>query len=157
MVSRRRSTLWMPFSEGASTTAIAAGAVSRLILPSIREAEVGREYEGYTVTRILCTWSASIASGGNVVYTCGIIRQNEAVAVGQIDPVANPSADWMWHEEFNLISTGGFGQGPDNLTRDLGSQRKVQGGESEVFWYIVNRGGVTITVHRAGRMLVKRA
>jgi len=156
---RRRSTLWMPFSEGAATTDIAASATARLALPSIREAEVGREYEGYTVTRIVLGWYAAYATataGVKEQYVCGIITHQEDIAVGQFDPVTAPSADWMWHEEF----TGAVENASldENQSRDLRSQRKVRGGDSEVFWYITNRStSKVLRVHRRGRMLVKRA
>ena len=62
-MTTRRRTYWMRFSEGAARVSLGANTVSRLFLASPREAETGREYEGYTVTRTIMNLHASASSG----------------------------------------------------------------------------------------------
>jgi len=148
----------MDFTEGATVLGMAAGAVSRLLLPSLREAEVGREYEGYTITRFLLSLFLNQTSGTGTttsVVALGLITQQEDVAITAVDPAADPHADWMWWETFVVGSS--INQPNARITRDIRSQRRARGGDSIVHLYAFNRGGETIDIHRSGRMLVKRA
>ena len=149
-----RRLVWLPFSDGPSFTAVGTGVTNRLDVGSIREVEVGREYEGYTVTRIICTLSAIMTSGNNGVVTVGMMAQNENIGAVTVEPVGQPNADWMWHEEFRT-ETALVGPFCSNIHRDLRSQRKVRGGESLLGLWLTNRSGVTINVHRSGRVLIK--
>ena len=155
MTSRRRGTYWAHVSEGAAILEMAAGAVSRLLLMSLRETEVGREYEGFTVTRVISNLYLFGQTSTDLVITSGLILHAENVAIGQIDPVAEPHTDWLLNEE-HVVSQGVEGN-PMTVHRDLGSQRKARGGESELFWYLFNRSGAAIRVHRSARVLLKRA
>ena len=144
----------MSYSEGAAFTSLAPGQSSRLFLASVRETEVGREYEGYTVTRTLMNWSLHSASAP-LVATCGMITEQEDIGLASVTPAGDPSADWMWFEEFLA---------PDStdpaliLHRDIRSQRKARGGDAALFLYVDNRSSVsTLEVHRAGRVLAKHA
>ena len=149
----KRRVYWMRFSEGAAFAVVAAGNNSRLLVPSIREAEVGREYEGFTITRLIINVTLRSATTLAVV-TMGVIVQQEDIALATVQPAADPHADWFWCEEFLANDSG-----DDSLQihRDIRSQRKARGGDSEVYIYVVNRSGVNIEVHRSGSMLVKRA
>jgi len=154
MVSRRRGTYWMSFSEGATLLTMAPGATSRLLIPSLRETEAGREYEGYTVTRMLLNIFIQ-STGAEAIVTFGVILQTESVAVGQVGPVQEPHADWLWQED---LVTGPSTDEPLRIHRDIRSQRKSRGGENEFYVYAVSRSGViSVELHRSGRVLVKRA
>ena len=143
----------MPISEGASSLSLTSGLNSRLLILSIREAETGREYEGFTITRSILNINMRIASGNDVVVAFGIILQNEDIDVDDVEPIANPSADWLWHEEFVIPSAMESIQ----VHRDIGSMRKSRGGENSIFFYAHNRSATTVLLHRGGRMLIKRA
>ena len=150
----RRSTFWMPFSEGPAFTTLAPGSSSRLFIASVREGEVGREMEGYTVTRTLINVSLHSASAP-LVATMGMITQHEDITLALVTPSGDPMADWMWHEEFLA---------PDSqddaliFHRDIRSQRKARGGDAALFIYVDNRSGVSsLEVFRAGRVLAKHA
>ena len=71
-MATRRKMYWMRFSEGSAFTVVAAANVSRLAIPSVRETEVGREYEGYTITRAIINVTLRSATTMAVV-TCGMI------------------------------------------------------------------------------------
>jgi len=152
MATKRRM-YWMRFSEGAAFTIIAAANVSRLALPSVREAEVGREYEGYTVTRAILNLTLRSATTMAVV-TAGLHIQQEDIAIATVTPAGDPHADWFWHEEFLVNDSG---DDPLQIHRDIRSQRKARGGDSDMFFVINNRSGVNVEVHRSGGILVKRA
>ena len=155
-MTQRRAVLWFPFSEGATPTTLAASTLNRLFLPSIRETEVGREYEGYTVTRIILRLTIFSDGGTEQVITCGIIAQQEDVAIASVSPVGDPTADWMWHEEFVLKNSGDLES--MLITRDLGSQRRLRGAGTELYWYAENRDAAdAVKIHRSGRVLIKRA
>jgi len=144
----------MPFSDGNSTLGLAAGGRTRLLIPSVRELSVGRSFEGYTVTRIIFNLKMiSDVSALNVVK-CGILTQNEDVLIGSVD-AGDTLSDWLWHEEFIV---GQDDSAPERLiSRDIRSQRKARGGQSELYFMLENLGGGALQVHRSGRCLVKRA
>jgi len=145
---------WMPLSDGATFTSIAPGNTSRLSIPSVREAEVGREYEGYTVTRLLLNVTMRSASA-LLVLGVGVILLQEDVLLSTVNPSNDPSSDWLWFEEFLIPDSG---DDPLIIHRDIRSQRKARGGDSDMFIYATNRSGVsTAEIHRGGRALVKRA
>ena len=152
-MANRRSMYWMSFSEGSSTTAVSAGGESRLLMPSIRESELGREFERYTVTRILFNLSLTSATA-NLVVTAGIHIIQEDVPITAISPADDPHSDWLWKEEF--IVTGQDAAGVSLVHRDIRSQRKAVP-DSEFYFVINNRSGATVDVHRSGRALIKRA
>jgi len=141
----------MRYSEGATVTNMAPGAVSRLLILSLREAEVGKEYEGFTVTRALSKiWLNS--TGAEAVVTAAMLVQHKDVTTGVVTPAVDPHADWLYHEEFVTNSST---QEPLTIWRDIRSQRKARG-DMEVYMYLINRSGViTVEVHRSGSLLVK--
>ena len=151
----RRGTYWMAFNEGSVPVSQAGGAVSRLLLPSIRELEVGREYEGYTVTRTILNLFLISETAAQLVIDVGLITLQEDVTIAAIDPPTQPHADWMWNETF--VVDDNIAAPHTLIQRDLRSQRRTRGGDSEMYFYVVNRGGTPVSVHRSGRMLVKRA
>jgi len=150
----RRGTYWATFSEGAVRTTIAAGVINRLFVLSTRQAQVGREYEQYTITRSLMNIHISAASS-NIVVSMGLIVQNADIALGTIEPASDQFADWLWWEEFVVTSDGA--QPGALITRDIKSQRRARGGDTELYLIVVNRGAVNLLVHRSGRILLKRA
>jgi len=153
---RRRGMYWMPFSEGVAPLVMAAGISSRLFIASIRETEVGRVYEGFTVTRMVFNLRAFAGAGVDTILACGIILLPVDVALANILPGADKLVDWLWQEEYMLATSNS--QGELNITRDIRSQRKARGGDSELWFYAENRDAVqTVTIHRSGRALIKRA
>jgi len=150
----RRQTYWMSFSEGATLLTQGPGIQTRLLIPSLRETEVGREYEGYTVIRvILKLWLHS--TGAEAVITSGIMTHAEGVALAQLNPANDPHVDWLWQED-TVVSASV--DEPRVVERDLRSMRKSRGGDNNLFWYVVNRSGVvSVELHRSGRALIKRA
>jgi len=142
-------------SSGAAQINLTATSTARLLIPSLREAEVGREYEGYTITRMLLNLSLLATTGDEQVVTAGLITHNEDINISQIDPATNPFADWMWHEEFVIANNNNAYH--FNIQRDIRSQRKTRGAQSDTFLYLFNRGAVTILFHISGRVLCKRA
>ena len=156
MTTRRRGTFWMPFSEGAVPLAHAAGISSRLLIASIRETAHGREFEGYTVTRILFNMTITADAGNDNVVAAGIILLPSDVALANVGPADERLVDWMWQEEWQVGVINNFNQ--VRISRDIRSQRKARGGDTELYFYVENRDGANgLQVHRSGRVLVKRA
>jgi len=155
MTTRRRGTFWATFSEGATATTVVSTAASRLFLLSTREAQVGRQYEGYTVTRMIFNLHLQQLTDVEEAVSCGIILQNADIAVASVEPAADQYADWLWWEEFlpGVSAVGNW----NLITRDIRSQRKARGADTELWFYVTNRGGGSIVVHRSGRILCKRA
>ena len=152
MTSPRRRRLWLPFSTGDNEVTLAFNGTDRLFIASINELEQGRQLERYTVQRSVFTFSAWTDSGANQVVV-GLIGLQEDVAVGSVDPEDDPGADWLYHEQFTLISTeSGHTL---NLIRDIRSQRIMRGNDSELYMYIRNRDtGTNLIYAVTGRILV---
>jgi len=157
VTSRRRATYWMPFSDGAVPLVHAASASSRLFVASIRETEVGRVYEGFTVTRMIFNVTASsVSSGNDNVITLGVILLPADIALGTVLPSVDQLSDWLWQEEHVVGLTASGAE--IRFSRDIRSQRKSRGGDTELWFYATNRDtGNAVTIHRSGRVLIKRA
>jgi len=157
VVSRgsRRGTFWVGFSEGVNLLTLSPGTVSRLLIPSLLEAEIGRELENYTVTRIILNLHLH-ATGAEAVITAGVHVVHENVGVGVVKPAQDIHADWLWHEEF--VAPPSADDQMAVISRDLRAQRKLNSREQELYFELNNRSGaVSVEVHRSGRVLVKRA
>ena len=156
MTSRRRGMYWMPFSEGTTLLTMAANTSSRLFIASIRETEVGRTYEGFTVTRMVFNVTAFSDAGSGNVLSMGIILLPADVVLTSILPGPDKLVDWLWNED-HVVGI----QNTDltlKISRDIRSQRKARGGDSELWFYAENRDSVNaISLHRSGRALIKRA
>ena len=150
MTTRRRR-VWLPFSAGADPVVLVASGVDRIFVASITEAEVGRQYEHYTVERSI--FNVSLFAPNTSIVTMGILMVQEDVAIATITPVADPGAQWLWHEEFmshNAVDPSAY-----NMRREVKSRRIARGNDSELYFIIENRAaGNTITYHVSGRILV---
>ncbi len=147
---------WSPFSDGAAVIGLAAGATNALIIGSIIEAEVGKEFEGYTVTRIIGTLFFNGGVNSELLLTTAINVQQEDISVNAITPVNDPSADWLYHQDHVAMARTDSTH-TDRVNIDLRGQRKARGMDSEIRWFVENRSGQVINIHRTGRVLIKRA
>ena len=153
MTSPRMRRVWFPWSTGSAQVALAATSTLRVLLPSILEAEMGREYESYTVTRSIFRLNISADSGAAVV-TFGMIIQPEPLLLASSNPADDPERDWFYHEEF-LVEVAAESLDPANaIVRDIASQRKSKGMNTEMFLYVRNRGALGIQFHGSGRSLI---
>jgi len=150
-VTTRRARMtrrWMSWNSGAEEITIAADATARVLLPTLLEAEIGREIEQYTVVRTIMDFSLR-AAGGVSSIAVGLIVHNENVVLGQIDPTDDPHADWMYHEQFSVNTLEHL------FHRDVAGKRMSRGHENELFLYIRNREtGAAVMVFFAGRTLI---
>ena len=142
----------MPFTSGIVSDTVNASTTARFSIPSILEAETGREFEHFTVTRVLINWMGEMASDVSGIITFGIRFHNENEAATVVRPSENPSADWLYHEEFMVKA----GAAPlFNFTRDLGANRRARGSEQDLGIYVQNNHTtVALLHHLSGRALV---
>jgi len=150
MTSRRRGRFWLPFGTGATPDTIISGNVVRLFIPSVLESEVGRELERYTIVRLILSIYLKSTSG-NTVVTMGAIALQEDVLLTSIGPGNQPSADWLWHEEF--LADAGNGGPYTLISRDIRSQRRQRGSDTDFYIYTHNRGANSVINHTSGRAL----
>ena len=152
MTQGRMARRWLALSSGATPGSLSAASVTRFSIPSIIEAELGRELERYTVSRMILRVTLKLASAGDAVCTVGVITHNEVVALGQVTPASNPSADWTYLDE---VMVGATTDPYATLRVDVGGQRKSRGSEADTFIYIENRhASIAMTFHIFGRILV---
>ncbi len=147
-----RARVWMPWSSGASVLSLAAGVTTRFLIPSIVEGAtvLDRKVQAYTTVRTLLSFQGFTASA-NMVITLGIILAARDITATLLSPVGDPSAAWLWHEEFMCTPDKGV-----LVTRDVLGKRKSAGLglQNELFAYIENRGSATLSFHYSGRTLV---
>ncbi len=153
MADRMRR-VWMPFKSGSSAmTPIAAASVARLLLPSVLEAEMGRSYESYTVTRLLLKFYAINDSGPGNPWTLGVGIRSNSLALADENPSDDATSDWLFGPESIVVSVASTA-GEDTVARfDIRAQRKSLGMATETFLYIVNKGSAG-DFFASGRMLV---
>ena len=152
-----RSKMWVPWSNGASVSTLAAASVVRVFLMSIVEAPnvLDRNVQQYTVLRHVFNVALRSVSA-NAVVTMGLIILNRDLLIGSITPALSPTADWLWLDEVPVGSSAGFL--PDYIMRhDIRSMRKSQakGIINELYLYIENRNVASaIDYHFFGRTLI---
>ena len=118
MTSARRRRLWLPFSSGNSEQSLSLAGLTRIFVASINETEQGRQIERYTVVRQIFLLSMWTDSGANQVAV-GTIGLQEDVQLASVDPEGDPGADWLYHEQFTLLS--GSALNTLNIARDIRS------------------------------------
>jgi len=147
----RMERTWSRFSTGAVEGSLPGASVTRLFMTSVIEGELNRDIEPYTVTRVIFILSFDAQTSVDIV-TCGILMQNELIPVTTETPVLAPHADWMYHEEFRV---GTADSNPHQLIiRDVRGQRKVRGRDTELYFYLENRGATTVDYHLSGNALL---
>jgi len=134
-VANRMRRTWATFRTG--DTPIGALGVARVFVKSEIEQAVARDVADYTVTRVIGNIQVVNDSALPTIWVAGVITQNEGVAIGDVQPSADPSSDWLWH--FSWINQASGYLGPDDGVRfDVGSQRKSRGRKPELYVMIVN-------------------
>jgi len=146
--SRRRRT-WLPFNS--TVISLTSLAISRTDIPSIMEAQLGREIQGYTTQRLIVNIDALSNTTTPSFIACGLIANNAGLALADIDPGANPEADWQWWEGFRVNDVD---QELTHIHRDLRVQRRVRGRDTNMFIYVSNEGTITTSVLIHGRVLI---
>ena len=146
----RMTRMWAPVNAGA---AMGAAAVSRTDVTSILEVALGRDLRAWTVTRFvghLQVWSA--VTGQFSEWMWGMRVENENVPLGSIDPDADSTANWIFHGGIWTIISGPSPK--DMITIDNRSQRKSQGEQSRLYFYMENTGGNAGEFRLIGRALM---
>ena len=153
-MARMRRT-WLPLTTGSSTLTLGPVGSARILIRSLRQAEAGREFDQWTVTRSLLNLALR-TQAGDAVVTVGLIVLNENTSLSVMGPSSDPEADWFYHEEFLVRS--GFDGSAMMITRDIGGMRKARGGDRELYLYLVNRDVVeTVEYSVSGRCLIMEA
>ncbi len=150
MTSRRNrmTRRWMSWNSGAEQLTLAAAATARVLIPTLLEAELGREIAKYTVVRTLMSLTLR-ASTGQSAIAVGIMMHNKNISLGQIDPTDDPHGDWLYLEQWSVDTTKNI------FFRDVAGKRMSRGQEQEQFLYIRNRDAVSdIFFFASGRTLV---
>ena len=150
-MTTRRPVNWVRFSSGDTINDLTGGAVQRLVILSLKENEIGRQLEGFTVTRSLLNLYLKAATTP-AIGMYGLVAQHKDVAIGSVNPQDDPHADWFYFEEFPIDADEG------NVTlfsRDIRSMRKVRA-DQELYLYLENRtSGATLENHQSGSILLK--
>ena len=144
----RMDRMWAPVSVQPHI-ALAAGAVSRVDVLSNLEVALGRTLRAWTVTRFVGRMQL-ISS--DTQFQWGMRVENENVLLGSVDPEADSTADWILH---GGLSTNVNTHLPmDAVMFDNRSQRKSQGEQSRLYFYIQNTGLVGGGFSIVGRALM---
>jgi len=131
--------MWAPIQSGIMT--LTAGETTALLVNSVLEATLGREVRQFTVTRVIAKIYLAPYADGQVVYmTHGMRIENENVAHDAVDPADNETADWILHGTVWASGEVARWQETNTVNIDNRSQRKSQGEESELRWYVKNVG-----------------
>ena len=150
-----RNRLWVPWSSGDEPLTVGPGAITRLVMTSILEGAtiLDRKVQIYTHLRSIISMSAGVAATGTVVLACAIGIIPRDLTVTTLDPVGDPTFDWLWHEEFMVSNvTQGLA---DNINRDIRGMRKAGDIRNELHFYIENRdAAITAFWHASGRTLL---
>ena len=151
----RMQRIWMPFRSG--RVAIAAATNLRFFMRTLIEQAMDRDLTQFTVTRMIFGFSCSL--DGNVasdIMSLGVRMENENVAVGVVRPDQDATAAWLYWEEVVANATGVTGQylQRDRVIRDIATQRKTRGNDTELMFLVTNPGGVNGDMMLSGRALV---
>jgi len=145
----------MPFTSGSSLIDAAGPAVIRLNIPSMLESEMGRQYESYTLTRLLFRWNGYLSVGSEAVVTLGVIIQPAELQIGSSNPSDDAERDWLYHGEFTIRSASDQLRPSEAVVRDIRSQRKSLGMATKMYFYErLRNAGVTMRSHVSGRALI---
>ena len=152
---------WIPWNTGADLQVVLAGAVTRFFIMSIAELAVNldRKVQEYTVARHIFEVTAASQVATAIVYSMGLIMLPRTVVIGSIDPANTPfSPDWLWW--YQKVARGS-GPSVDSTIQesqitnvDIRAMRKATSQANELYFYIFNRGTVTLEYSAAGRTLL---
>ena len=145
----RMNRMWAPVNGGTPMPAIS---VARLDVLSILEVALGRELRAWTVTRFvghLQVWSTAAAISE---WMWGMRVENENVPLGSIDPEADANANWIFHA--GVWTRGQDAYPSESVHIDNRSQRKSQGEQSRLYFYVENTGGTAGEFRLIGRALM---
>jgi len=154
----RMQRIWLPFRSG--RVAIAAATNVRFFMRSLIEGAMDRDLTQFTVTRMIFGFSCAL--DGNVasdIMSLGIRFENENVAIGVVRPDNDSTAAWLYWEEVvaandNVGSAAGVYVQRDRIFRDIATQRKTRGNDTELLFYVTNPGAVAGDLMLSGRALV---
>ena len=131
--------MWAPIQTGVLT--LTAGDTTALLVNSVLETTLGREVRQFTVTRVIAKIYLAPYVNDQVVYmTHGMRIENENVASDAVDPADNETADWILHGTVWASGSTAAWNEARTVNIDNRSQRKSQGEESELRWYVKNVG-----------------
>jgi len=153
MADRMRR-VWLPFSSGSALIDAGGPGTIRTDIPFILESEMGRQYESYTLTRLLFRWNGYLSVGTEAVVTLGVIIQPAELLIGSSNPADDPERDWLYHGEFTIRSASDQLRPSEAIVRDIRSQRKSLGMATKMYFYERIRSAVTMRSHVSGRALI---
>ena len=149
MADRMRR-LWVPFRSGIVPLASAADAIVNIT--TLIDAAQGRTLKQYTVTRMIFGFSALMDSGGPGTFEIGVRLQNENIGVGVVDPLADITAEWIYWE--SVMAEVAAMTNQNRIFRDIRSQRKAQGSDQDLLFFVSQSTGVAGDFEVSGRCLV---
>ncbi len=149
----RMRRVWAPIDTGVIT--IAGGADAYALINSELELALDRSVRQFTVTRVIAkVYSVTAVGTSNSYLFHGVRIDNENVPVGTLNPIDDQDADWILHGTvWNHAASGVFVES-EAATIDNRSQRKSQGEQSELRWYMSNAGVNALYVAIQGRALL---
>ena len=152
-MAERMRRAWAPIDTGVLT--LAGNADAFALVNSELEAALDRSVRQFTVTRIIAKIYVTPEVTGNIAYLFhGVRIENENVPVGSLNPIADQDADWILHGTVWDRGTSAAWDEAKTVNIDNRSQRKSQGEQSELRWYLSNGGGSTLYVAVQGRALL---
>ena len=152
MADRMRR-MWAPIDSGVLSLP-AAGDVN-LLINSVLETALAREVRQFTVTRVIARIYVTPQVNGAPVYLFhGVRIENENVPVGAITADVDETADWILHGTVWDSGVAADWNEAKTVVIDNRSQRKSQGEQSELRWYLSNVGANGMYVAVQGRALL---
>ena len=145
--------MWLPWRMGSEQT-LTPSAVLSVDIPSIMEARLNRQIEGYTSSRsIFNITMISGSSTGVSQLIAGIINLPTGVILGGVEPENDATADWQYWEEWTIPRE-------DNnerveIHRDVRTERKSPG-RDRVYQLILKNTSASnnLIVYASGRTVV---
>jgi len=148
MTTNRMRRLWLPFRSG--VTAVASGAQATVNLTTLIDAAQGRTLKQFTVTRVVFGFSGSVDSGALANFLIAMRFLNENVAVGTVTPL-DATAEWFYWEE--VVTEVAAMTNQNRIFRDIRSQRKAQGSDQDLLFFVTNNASVAGDFQVSGRVL----
>ena len=148
----RMRRVWAPIDTGVLD--MAGGANVFVYVNALVDAALDRDIRQFTVTRVIASIYASPGIEDDPVYFMhGMRIENANVALGSITP-EDDTADWILHG--TVWASGGVAQWAEANTVhiDNRSQRKSQGEQAQLRWYITNVGANSGLIAIQGRALL---
>ena len=153
VMADRMRRVWAPIDTGVLT--LPANGDSYALVNSELEQSLDRSVRQFTVTRVIAKVYVAPQITNDVVYLFhGVRIENENVPVGTVNPIDDQDADWILHGTvWNWGEAAGWDEAK-TVNIDNRSQRKSQGEQSELRWYMSNGGGNGLYVAVQGRALL---